>query len=81
MSEKIFSKTCSIFVFQHFEIATHLFQKRFGISLELCGVVGVSKVDNNWVWESWSRPLGPKIMRIMTFRILGKRSLKVTSPK
>ena len=23
---------------------------------------GVSEVNNNWCWESWSHPLGPKTM-------------------
>ena len=30
---------------------------------------GVLEIQNNWCWESWSRPLGPKIMKIITFQI------------
>ena len=33
------------------------------------------------LWKSWTRPLSPKVMKIKTFRFLGKWTLKVTSPK
>ena len=39
------------------------------------------KIGNNWFWESWSCPLGPRIMKMMTFLISPKWNRKVISPK
>ena len=42
---------------------------------------GGSRVANNWFGESRSRPLGPKIMSMKTFRVFPKWNPKVISPK
>ena len=53
-------------------------QKRVGSFLDLpCCIQSWS----NWCWGAWARPLGPRIMKIMTFLVFGKWNLKVTSPK
>ena len=37
--------------------------------MDLLEYHGVSKVEDDWFWESWSRPLGPKIMTMEAFRV------------
>ena len=57
-----FSNMFKVSDFQHFEISKIIFSKnRFVISLAYLKYLGVSKSKNNGHWESWSRPLGPKI--------------------
>ena len=41
---------------------------------------GVSKVENNWLWESCSYPLGREIMIMRTFRFLESRIEKLLIP-
>ena len=53
----------------------------FVLFLNYLEQVGVLTIQNSWFGESWSRPLGPKIMKNMTFSIFPKWKLKVTSPK
>ena len=42
---------------------------------------GVPQIKYNWCWESWSRPLGPKTMSMMGFRVSPTWNPKGTSPK
>ena len=57
--------------------------ERIRIFLELLYLksFGVSITQNHWFGESWSRPLGPKIMKMETCRVLATRILKATNPK
>ena len=59
----------------------HIFRNRFVFSWFLLKYIGVPKNKSNWFWESWSRPLGPKTMIMMGFRVFLKWILKVTIPK
>ena len=42
---------------------------------------GGSKIQNNWVWDPWTRPWGQKSMTIVNFRVFRMWILKVTCPK
>ena len=42
---------------------------------------GGSTVKYNWCWGSWSRPPGPKIMKMKGFQIFPKWNKTITNPK
>ena len=50
--------------FQNAEISQNNMFEICRFFLELFGVSGVSKDKNDWFWESWSRPLGPTLMKM-----------------
>ena len=67
---------------QDLEISTnHIFESDFVFFLNYLKYFGGSKVENNWFRESRTRPLGPKIMNMMTFRVFPKWNRKATNPK
>ena len=47
----------------------YCFRKIIWDFLDFFKYPGVSKIKNNWFWESWSHPLGPKTMKLMGFRV------------
>ena len=66
-STTAFSTTIIIRYFQKNEMSENtIFPKGF-VFLELCEYLCVSKDKYYWFWESWSRPLAPKTMKMKSF--------------
>ena len=73
LSARLCSTTFKIFDFQDSEIYENQdFENDSGSFLNYWGQFGWAKVENNWFWGSWTRPLGPKIMIMMTFLFFPK---------
>ena len=43
--------------------------------------LGVPQIKYNWLWESWSRPLGVNAIKMAGFRVFLKWNRKVISPE
>ena len=67
---RVFSDVLETLDVQHFRFSTYCFFENYlEISLNSLELFGGPKVKNNWLWRPWSRPLGPKRMKMMTCRL------------
>ena len=48
----------------------NIINNSFIFLLDCLKYLGVSNVENNWFWEAWSRPPGPKTIQIRGFELL-----------
>ena len=68
--------------FQYVYISKNIIsQEDSGFFLNSFESFGFSKVQNNWFRESWSRPLGPRTIKMKGFQVLPKWNRKVISRK
>ena len=56
LSAPVFSETCKKHDFQSFEIFKTNVLKHLRFCLVYSRYLGVSKDEENWCWESWTRP-------------------------
>ena len=70
--------------FSRFEISRFPKTILLIMRLDFLGFLNVSrwfKIKSNWFGESWSRPPGPKSMKMTGVRVFFKLVLKFTDPK